>query len=215
MRMAAVLAVVVAGSALAEQGDPVPLHAAFLAGPTAWCAKDAGVPVVVTMSGLRVHKPLLDPAQSTRVRMRKGGAVQEVEVGTLAPGQIRERRGATVRQFETSGTASFEQARREQDGDAEFLGLLSVSARVCKTFWSHEVARVDWRLDAPGGALIREGTAQPRFPRLGFARPSLINARAGQHPSIQIGDENFAVIGDVEMKLTTETFVSPTEELSK
>lgn len=190
-----------AGSATAQPANEVSLHAAFLSAPTEWCPAEKGVPVLLSADGPEVHASA-NFQQSAIVRIRRGGVgTEEVEVSPLEIDELRSGRGVE----RVSTTRLYPRVE-----EAEPLGRLSATFRICETFWSKEITSGVWTITAPDGTVVRSGETSRKY--MWGAEHPLLNLLGRFPKAAQLGDETILILAEPLIHKTTETIGSPTEE---
>ncbi len=206
MMKAVALALVLNPSvALASDADTIFMHERFLDAPTEWCAKDEGVPVVLTSDGPDVFRGEFARDVTPRVRVRRGGgAADVVDVAPIEADEIRSRRGTQLRVLKTENYSGID-ARTE---NLVRFGRLRFELTACQSLWGDTYGNGAWEVVDDEGSILMSGEIDqpPIHPGL-----NQLFWHRSFPKGIRLGGATLVIKNKPNAMRTTEAFASPEE----
>ena len=205
MKAFALAFVVTPSVAVASDADTIFMHQRFLDAPTEWCAKDEGVPVILTSDGPDVFRGEFARDATPRVRVRRGGGASEVvDVAPIEADEIRSRRGTQLRVLNTNNYSAID-ARTE---NLVHFGRLRFEITACQSLWADTYGNGTWEVVGDEGAILMSGEID---------RPLIYPEQNqvfwwGSFPKgLRVGGATLVVKNSPNVTRTTEAFASPEE----
>ncbi len=205
MKAGALVFLVAATPAVASDSDTVFMHQRFLDSPTEWCAKDEGVPVVLTSDGPDVFRGEFARDVTPRVRVRRGnGAAEVVDVAPIEADEIRSRRGTHLRVLNTNNYSAID-ARTE---NLVRFGRLRFEITACQSLWADTYGNGTWEVVDEEGAILMFGEIDRP---LIYPDQNQFLWRGSFPKGLRVDGATLVVKNSPNFKRTTEAFASPEE----